>query len=117
MKPAVRALLRLGAMLLASPASAEDWRQLDDAGITAALSARVLQYQDGASQNFFTDGRTLYTVTTGASWGKWWVEAGKYCSTWPPSETPSCYIVEQSGQDFRFTGSGGDVTVGRHVAY
>jgi hypothetical protein len=103
------------ALLLAGPAFAEDWRLLDDAGITAALSARVVQYQDGATQNFFTDGRTLYEVKTGESWGKWWVGGGQYCSTWPPSETRSCYTVEMQGLAIRFTGAGGDRSIGRYV--
>jgi hypothetical protein len=105
----------LMALLLASPALGEDWRPLDDAGIVAALGARVLQYEDGSTQNFFTDGRTLFSVTSGDSWGKWWAEGGRYCSTWPPSETPSCYAVESRGIDLRFTGAGGDVTLGRYV--
>jgi hypothetical protein len=103
------------ALLVASPALAGDWRLLDDAGVITALNTRVLQYEDGATQNFFTDGRTLYEVETGESWGRWWAEGGRYCSTWPPSETPSCYTVEVLGLDIRFTGPKGDITVGRYV--
>jgi hypothetical protein len=102
-------------LLLATPALAEDWTPLDDAGITAALSARVLQYQDGSTQNFFTDGRTLYQAGAGESWGKWWVESGQYCSTWPPSDVPACYRVEAKGPEVRFTGRSGDVSVGRYT--
>jgi hypothetical protein len=102
------------AICLVSPVQAEDWRSLDDAGITAALSARVLRYEDGSTQNFFTDGRTLYQAGAGESWGKWWVEAGQYCSTWPPSDVAACYRVEAQGLDVRFTGTGGDVSVGRY---
>jgi hypothetical protein len=102
-------------LLLAAPAWAEDWRVLDDARITAALAARVLQYEDGSTQNFFQDGRTLYEAGTGESWGKWWVSGGQYCSAWPPSDVPACYTVEAQGLDVRFTGSGGEVTVGRYV--
>ena len=102
-------------LLLASPVLAEDWRVLDDAGITAALSARVLGYEDGSSQNFFQGGRTLYEAGAGESWGKWWVEGGQYCSTWPPSDVAACYAVEVLGLDVRFTGKGGDVSVGRYV--
>lgn len=101
-------------LMLALPAHAEDWRALVTAEIRVALSARVLQYDDGASQNFFSDGRTLYEVSTGQSWGKWWAEDDLYCSTWPPSETPSCYAVEARGNDIRFISSGGDVTVGQY---
>ena len=96
------------------PVHAEDWRRLDDAGITSALSARVLGYEDGSTQNFFQDGRTLYEVKGGESWGKWWVEGGQYCSTWPPSDVAACYGVEVQGLDVRFTSSGGDVSVGRY---
>jgi hypothetical protein len=110
---AMRSLLLC--LLLATPVLAEDWRMLDDAGITSALSARVLQYQDGSTQNFFTDGRTLYEAGAGESWGKWWVEGGRYCSTWPPSDVPACYTVEAQGLEVRFAGAGGEVTVGRYV--
>ena len=101
-------------LALAGPVLAEDWRKLDDAGITAALSARVLGYDDGSTQNFFQDGRTLYQAGSGESWGKWWVEGGKYCSTWPPSDVPACYGVEAQGLDLRFTSGSGDVSVGRY---
>jgi hypothetical protein len=102
-------------LLLAVPALAEDWRLLDGPGITAALTARVLQYQDGSTQNFFLDGRTLYEAGAGESWGKWWVEADQYCSTWPPSDVAACYRVEVQGVEVRFTSKGGDVSVGRYV--
>lgn len=102
-------------LTLATPAMAEDWRVLDDAGITAALAARVLQYEDGATQNFFQDGRTFYELGAGQAWGKWWVEGGRYCSAWPPSNVPACYGVDVQGLEVRFTGTRGNVTVGRYV--
>jgi hypothetical protein len=102
------------AVCLVSPARAEDWHVLDNAGITAALAARVLRYEDGSTQNFFQDGRTLYEAGGGEAWGKWWVEGGRYCSTWPPSDVAACYRVEAKGLDVRFTGTGGKVTVGRY---
>jgi hypothetical protein len=101
-------------MLFAVPALAEVWRPLDDAGITAALTSRVLLYEDGSTQNFFADGRTLHEAGAGESWGKWWAAGGKYCSTWPPSDVPACYRVETQGLDVRFTGAGGEVSVGRY---
>lgn len=88
---------------------------LDDAGISAALSARILQYGDGSVQNFFQDGGTLYQAGAGESWGKWCVEGGQYCSTWPPSDVAACYGVEGRGLEVRFTGKGGKVSVGRYV--
>lgn len=102
-------------LTLATPALAEDWRVLDGAGIAAALSARALQYEDGARQNFFQDGRTRYAAGAGESWGKWWVEGDRYCSTWPPSDVAACYGVEAQGSEVRFTGTGGDVSVGRYA--
>jgi hypothetical protein len=102
-------------LCLVTPAMAKDWLVLDAAGITTALSARVLQYQDGSTQNFFTDGRTLYEAGAGESWGKWWVEGGQYCSSWPPSDVAACYRVEARGLEVRFSSRGGDVSVGRYV--
>lgn len=102
-------------LLLATPAQAEDWRPLGTSEITEALAARVLQYEDGATQNFFQDGRTLYEAGAGASWGKWWAEGDRYCSTWPPSQTPSCYAVDAKGIDIRFTSDSGTITLGRYV--
>jgi hypothetical protein len=93
----MRLICRL--VLLATPALAEDRRVLDDA----------------ASQNFLDDGRTLYQVTNATSWGKWWVAGGQYCSSWPPSESVSCYDIHAQGLQVRFTGSGGDRTVGQYV--
>lgn len=100
---------------LASPAMADEWKPLDQGSIALALSARVVQYEDGATQNFYSDGRTLYQVGTGTSWGKWWVEGGQYCSTWPPSEVKSCFSVEARDLHVRFIGAGGDLTVGQYV--
>ncbi len=44
-------------LLLAAPAAAEDWQPLDTAGITQALSSRVLQYEDGTLQDLQRRGR------------------------------------------------------------
>ena len=101
-------------LTLATPALAEDWRVLDGPAITAALSARVLQYENGSTQNFFEGGRTLYQAGAGESWGKWWVEGDRYCSTWPPSDVAACYGVEAQGLEVRFTSGGGDISVGRY---
>lgn len=100
---------------LVSPALADDWQALVQVGIVQALSARVVQYDDGATQKFHADGRTVYAVSSGESWGKWWVEGALYCSIWPPSESRSCYSVETQGLEIRFVGSGGDMTVGRYI--
>ncbi len=106
----------LCALLLATPAVAEDWRPLTGPGITAALSARVLGYDGGATQNFFADGRTLYEVAGAPSWGRWRVEGDRYCSQWPPREAWVCYGVEAeaAGLDLRFVGDSGEVTTGRY---
>lgn len=109
----MRALLL--SLCLAAPALAENWRVLDGPGITAALAARVLQFQDGSTQNFFQDGRTLHEAGGGVSWGKWWVEGDRYCSSWPPSDVAACYGVEVQGLDVRFTSDGGEVSLGRYV--
>jgi hypothetical protein len=92
-------------------AVAEGWQRLEGDGITTALAARVLGYPDGTLQDFFADGRTLY----GESWGRWEVRGDRYCSQWPPSDRWTCYGVEQSGLDIRFTDDAGVTTTGRYV--
>jgi hypothetical protein len=92
-------------------AHAEAWQPLDGPAITAALSARVLGYPDGTLQDFFADGRTL----SGESRGHWEVRGDQYCSVWPPSERWTCYQVDQSGLDVRFTDTSGATTIGRYV--
>jgi hypothetical protein len=106
----------LAMLLLAGPAMAEDWARLDGPGITAALTARVLGYEGGATQNFYADGRTLYESGGSPSWGTWRVEGDRYCSRWPPRDAWDCYAVEAEarGLDLRFVGEGGAVTTGRY---
>lgn len=102
------------AFALRPPVLADDWQILDDPGIEAALSARVLRYEDGTTQKFFAGGRTLYQAGGGESWGKWWVGGGQYCSTWPPSDVAACYEVEVRGLDVLFTSQSGEVSLGAY---
>lgn len=102
-------------LVLAAPALAEGWKPLTGAGITAALSGQALEYADGTTQNFFADGRTLYRAGAGESWGKWWVADDLYCSTWPPSQTPACFVVKTEADAIRFIGSDGSETLGHTV--
>lgn len=87
---------------------------LDGQGITAALSARVVQYTGGQRQDFFADGRTVYESGGSPSWGQWRVEGDRYCSVWPPSDRWSCYEVASKGLEIRFQ-DGGEATVGQYV--
>ncbi|MFN4201928.1 MAG: hypothetical protein ACK4GM_02595 [Tabrizicola sp.] len=102
-------------LVLAMPATAEDWRPLDAAGISAALSARVLRFDDGSFQNFFQDGRSLRAAEDGTRWGKWWVEQGQVCLLWPPATMPDCQTVEARRIDLRFIGPDGQVRTARYV--
>ncbi|MFN4192940.1 MAG: hypothetical protein ACK4FR_08350 [Tabrizicola sp.] len=102
-------------LVLAMPAAAEDWRPLDADGISAALSARVLRFDDGSMQNFFQDGRSLREAADGTRWGKWWVEQGQVCLLWPPATMPDCRTVEARRIDLRFIGPDGQVRTARHV--
>jgi hypothetical protein len=109
----MRITVTLAAILGLVPAiaTAGGWQKLDGEGITSALAARVLGYPDGTLQDFFSDGRTLQ----GESWGRWEVRGDRYCSQWPPSDRWSCYAVDQSGLDIRFTDDAGHATTGRYV--
>lgn len=102
-------------LFLAMPAAAEDWRALDAAGISAALSARVLRYDDGSTQNFFLDGRSLRKAADGFRWAEWWVDGNQVCLLWPLSALPDCMMVEARRIDLRFTAPDGKVRLARHV--
>jgi hypothetical protein len=94
-----------------APVQADGWTRLDGEGISNALTSRVLGYPDGTLQDFFSDGRTLYSE----SFGRWEVRGDRYCSLWPPSERWACYVVDRNGLDIRFTDDSGSETVGRYV--
>lgn len=102
--------LVLALAMLPGAGLAQDWEILDGPGIAAALAARVVQYPDGASQNFFADGRTLYEGP-GAIWGRWWVQGGQVCAVWPQSYRWTCSGVARRGLQVRF----GAALVGQYV--
>ena len=108
--------LILALLIWPGGAQADTWQVLDGPAIEQALSARVLGYDGGAMQNFFSDGRTLYEAGAGESWGRWRVDGNQYCSVWPPSESWACYGVEalDGGLDIRFVAKDGALTVGRY---
>ena len=106
----------LMAGLLAGPAAAEaeDWRALDGAAITAALTARVLGYEGGGQQDFKADGTTIYDAGK-PSLGRWGVRGDQYCSVWPPSEVWAYYDVAASGLKIRFRAADGSETLGTYI--
>lgn len=106
----------LAALLCANGAVADEWKPLKGPEITMALTARVLQYNDNAQQDFFVDGRTLYQ-TRDSSWGRWRVEHDQYCSIWPPAGTWVCYKVSISadGISVRFTDQQGSNSDGKYI--
>ena len=112
----MRLLSLILVILPINPAFAQDWVKLNAAEINAALSARVLQYEDKAIQDFFADGRTLYQ-TNDASWGRWRVDYNQYCSQWPPADGWACYDVYKSpdGLQVRFRAQDGYQTDGRYI--
>jgi hypothetical protein len=107
--------IALVAAFWAGGAQAE-WVQLEDAGITAALTDIEIVYDTGPTQRFYVSGRTFYDDAR-PSWGYWRVEGGQYCSQWPPSAAWACYDIYGDGTGaVRFVGSAGDEYIGRPVA-
>ena len=104
------------AALTPTTAMTENWQPLDAPAITQALTARILAYKDGATQQFNADGSTVYT-TDHESTGAWRVDGPQFCSEWPPSDKWSCYdmAVREGGLDLRFTAGDGSESVGRYV--
>ncbi len=106
----------LGLALLASPVWAGG--KLDEAGITAALTARMLAYDDGTTQSFMPDGETVFAAKGGRqSNGHWRVQAGRYCSVWPPSDHWACYDVMQEGTTVDFVADDGSISAGHLKPY
>lgn len=100
--------------VLASPVWAGD--KLDGAGITEALTGRVLRYGDGTTQSFMADGKTVFATKDGRqSIGHWGVQAGRYCSVWPPSDHWACYDVRQEGADIAFAADDGSIAAARDI--
>jgi len=55
------------------------------ADMTGALTAATLQFRDGSTQVFTTDGRTTYVEQGRATTGEWSaLEDGRFASFWPP---------------------------------
>lgn len=98
--------------LLLSPclAIADEWRLLDNAAITDALTEKGIIYknQGNSTQTFYKNGETGY-VEGRPSLGYWRVENNQYCSQWPPSSTWTCYDVylHTNGAIVRFRGTDG----------
>lgn len=66
--------------------SIRDGARIDPADIPAALTRAPLTYDDGATQVFTPDGRTVYTENGTRSPGEWKVDDnGRFQSFWPPS--------------------------------
>lgn len=64
-------------------------------------------------QKFWDDGQTEYEERGHYSFGRWWVDGDRYCSTWPPSEAVSCYQVHRKDDDLIWVPRIGDPIVDR----
>lgn len=78
-----------------------------------ALTGSTVIYDTTAEQHFFESGKTLYQFGE-PSWGTWAARDGRYCSTWPPAQTWSCYDVELKPEGrVTFTDAQGNQTSGQ----
>jgi hypothetical protein len=114
-----RLLGGLALAAVAGPALA-DWMRLDGDGITEALNGAQVDYDGVAWQEFLPSGRTIYRAgeapSGSTSQGDWRVEAGNYCSRWPPGSDWTCYAVEIDGAGgVRFIDAWGNVSAGHFV--
>ncbi len=106
--------LVLGLMMIPSGAIAENWiRMSNDAAVTHALSGRTVVYDAYTFQYFGPSGSTDY-ITERASTGRWAARAGQYCSTWPPSDTWTCYDLYVDGDRVRFVGADRSESIGTY---
>ena len=105
----VLGLMMLAGSALAGPGWADG--KLDGKAIGAALTGKVLAYDDGSTQSFMADGETVYNKGSD-SIGHWQVEGDRYCSVWPPSDHWACYDVTAAGAAISFVADGGSASVG-----
>ena len=68
--------------------------------IPAAVTAAELLYEDGSTQTFTLDGKTVFIENGRPTDGEWYVDAaGRFGSFWPPSYRASydlLWIVENN---------------------
>ena len=95
---------------LSGPLWAGEWPTLSGDEITELLNDTRLQY-DGAWQEFYTSGKTLYNAGRD-SWGYWRVQGNLYCSEWPPNAGWDCYAMTRKGDVVRFIDERGNVSEG-----
>jgi hypothetical protein len=95
-------------LLVATTAQAEAIK-LSGPEIFAALSDATLYAGDKSNieQIFQKSGQTVYIENGQLSQGTWFVEDDKYCSTWPPGTSKSCFDVTRDGEVITFIGSSG----------
>ena len=72
--------------------------------IPRALTAASILYEDGATQAFAEDGKTVYVENGRRTLGEWYVDAeGQFCSFWPP-DYRACYELRWLVEDGRIAG-------------
>lgn len=76
---------------------------VDPADIPLALGDTQFVFDDGATQDFRSDGTTTYFEGGRPSDGKWYVEGTSFCSFWPPSYT-GCYDLTWLVEDGEIVG-------------
>lgn len=91
------------------------WELLNGKQIHAVLagSSMVFPEEDGATQDFESDGSTVW-VHGAPTFGKWKVSDTQYCSVWPPSTAWVCYNVSINAErsTVRFIGESGKIYEG-----
>ena len=74
------------------------------ADIPRAVTAAELTYDDGSTQVFSSDGRTVYVEQGRRTNGEWYVDDdGRFCSFWPPSYR-ACYELHWIIESGEFVG-------------
>ena len=99
------------APVLALSTAHADLRQLDAAGITAALNGKTISGdRDGQVwvQTFDAAGVTYYRAANEApSEGRWVVREDRFCSQWPSAPTWTCYDMFRDGDAVVFVDEAG----------
>jgi hypothetical protein len=113
------ALVMLVTGVLVAPASANDFKTLDEGDLKAAVVGKTLRLNTKIGSipiSFRADGtmtgRTSDLVNylgRGYDTGTWWVDGGKLCQKWKSwlDAQAYCFTLRQSGQTVHWTRSDG----------
>jgi hypothetical protein len=80
-------------------AAGQVWEQLSGEDLHDAFESHVLEYDDGATQRFEKNGRTVYHKPSAIDLsGFWWVDSNLMCFVLEPGNPGRCFKVHEDNR-------------------